>query len=143
MVSRAFYVATSRKHPYHWHARQLSLDERLRKAVVGDATACYPSIGETLERFAGWLSCGALVLRYEEFQDAHQRRRTLARLYEYVGVEADELFLQKVSERVLSDASPTFRSGRSGDWARYLRGELYEAFLEVAGSWLETYGYRL
>lgn len=143
VVSRAFYVARNRKHPYHPYVQGLSLDERLRRAILGDQPRNYPSITQTLSWFAGWLrEDGMFIIRFEDLTDANDRGEKVIRdLFAYIGIEVDKDLLRFISERIVSPVSPTFRKGKSGEWRSVLKGELYTLFMETAGNWLDYYGY--
>ena len=69
--------------------------ERLRLSIVGDPERNIASIAERLDRYAGWLTSGALVVRFEDLVgpdgggEAESQREAVARLYDYVGLGQD------------------------------------------------------
>lgn len=141
VVSEAFYMKKSKKHPYHSFAKELSLKECLYRSIMGDPNHGYPSINQTLAWFSGWLHSKTFVVRFEDVVDEKKRKNLLRELFEYLEVDLQVNFLEKMYKQVVSPVSPTFRKGRSGAWQKYLKGDLYDLFLENAGQWIDFYGY--
>lgn len=141
VVSEAFYVANNRRHPYHPHVAGLSTEEKLRRAIVGDKERGYLGLGETLQRFSGWLDTDVFIARYEEFVNRRSRHAALEGLFGYLGLELARNVRQRILNELVSDASPTFRQGNVGGWSEYLRGELYQLLCETAGDMILRYGY--
>ncbi len=141
VVSQAFYMARNPEHPYHKYASNLSLKERLYRAIVGDLEHRYPSIRQTLECFAGWLETECFLIRYEQAVDDSHRPHVVQRLFTYLGMQLSNESIAHISQRAISNASPTFRKGSSGEWKQYFDEELFELFLKTCGDLMEKYGY--
>ena len=92
-----------------------------------------------------------LTLRYEDL--VAETGAQLERVLDFLGVGADAgalglccaagEFARLSGGRAAGeeDRSSFFRNGRPGDWRRHLDGALAAAFREVAGAWLERFGY--
>lgn len=148
VVSQSFYIAGKRKHPLHrLFADQPGLKERLKIAIQGDAAHGLESVGQRLAQFAGWLEASDLVIRFEDLvgpaniRDNGLQRATLRSLYHAIGLSPEEKFFDGLTEQLVSSVSPTFRTGKTGQWRAHFDAELEELFLRVAGSQLARYGY--
>lgn len=141
VVSRAFYVARTRKHPYHQYVAGMPMEEQLLRAIIGDPKREYPPIRETLERFSGWIDKGLLVLRFEDLIATQSRGNAIQQLYEYVNLDVSDKMVSAILSELVSEASPTFRAGKVGGWANYLKDDIYRVFLDEAGDLMERYGY--
>jgi len=133
VVSRAHYVVSNKKHPYHAYMQGLSLEDRLHRSIVGDSERGYLSIAQTLEWFAGWLDTEYLVIRFEDMISAKKRYASIKHLFSYLGMHVPEELTAWIARNVISEASPTFRRGTSGGWQEYLKGGLYALFFR--NSW--------
>jgi sulfotransferase family protein len=146
-VSLAHYIGGRGDHPLHF-AYSARPDERSRieLAVLGDADARppAPALESLLASFSGWLESGAAVVRFEELigsrggGDDDVQERTIRTIYDHLGMRPPA----RVSERLFSSASPTFRKGRIGAWREAFDPELEALFEREAGPWMEIYGYR-
>ena len=146
-VSLAHYIGGRGDHPLHFaYSERPDERSRIELAILGDADARppAPSLESLLAGFSGWLDSSALVVRFEELigtrgggDDASQHR-TLGAIYDHLGLEPPP----RLSERLFSSASPTFRKGRIGQWRESFDPDLEELFERAAGSWMEIYGYR-
>ncbi|WP_152918056.1 sulfotransferase domain-containing protein, partial [Ardenticatena maritima] len=141
VVSRAFYVVRNRKHYYYPYAKDLTLEKRLYHAIIGDTKRGYPSMKQTLEWFEGWLNTEFPISRFEEFVDPEQRLCLIENLFAYLGLTLTQHQIASISEQIISSASPTFRKGATGEWRKYLQGDLYNLFLETCGDLMQRYGY--
>jgi hypothetical protein len=141
VVSRAFYVARNPAHHYYKYAVNLSLKERLYRAIVGDPEHGYLSIRQTLEWFAGWLETEYFLIRYEQVLDDSHRSHVVRDLFVYLGIPLSDKYVAHISQRAISNTSPTFRKGSSGEWRQHFDQELFELFLRTCGDLMERYGY--
>jgi sulfotransferase 6B1 len=104
-------------------------------------------IAERLDRYAGWLTSGCLVVRFEDLVgsagggDDDSQHAAVSGIYRYLGLEDDDALVRSVCGRLFSSDSPTFRRGSIGGWRDAFDDEL-EAIFErsVTGHW-EPYGY--
>jgi hypothetical protein len=150
-VSHVYYIAEGQSnHIHHQYYTQtlLSFDDRLKTSIQGltDVEAPFPDIGKRFEPFLGWLEQPAvLTLRYEEFLS--QQFETLGRVFDQAiqrGFPADcnrEIAIQRLAENIDPQSSPTFRSGKSGEWRKSFNDEHKRVFKEVAGEILIRLGY--
>jgi sulfotransferase family protein len=146
-VSLAHYIGGRGDHPLHFaYSERPDERSRIELAILGDAEARppAPSLESLLSGFSGWLDSGALVVRFEELIGARGggddgvQQRTLRALYGHLGLELPP----RLSERLFSSASPTFRKGRIGQWRESFDPDLEALFDRAAGAWMEVYGYR-
>jgi hypothetical protein len=146
-VSLAHYIGGRGDHPLHF-AYSTRPDERSRieLAILGDADARppAPSLESLLASFSGWLESGALAVRFEELigsrggGDAAAQGVTIRAIYDHLGVQPPA----RLSERLFSSSSPTFRKGQIGQWRESFDARLETLFEREAGRWMEVYGYR-
>lgn len=141
VVSRAFYTSRTPKHYYYSYAKDLSLEEQIRRAVLGDLEHGYPSIRQILEHFEGWLDAGLFTVRFEDMVNSDRRPHLIRDIFSYLGINLSSREISSISSKVISDASPTFRKGTTGEWPKYLQGELHELFLEHCREIMVRYGY--
>ncbi|RMH48624.1 MAG: hypothetical protein D6694_00280 [Gammaproteobacteria bacterium] len=148
VVSQAFYISREARHPRHAvFAEQPDVQNRIRLAITGHAPSGLESIGERLQAYAGWLTSGALVIRFEDLvggsgggSDTAQQN-ILDVLYQHLGIEMDPTTREVIQRQVFSSVSPTFRKGSTGKWREYFDDVLTDLFKEVAGAQLVAYGY--
>jgi hypothetical protein len=150
-VSHVYYIAEGQSHHiHHYYYTQMlhSFDERLKTSILGlpGVEVPFPDIGRRLEPFLGWLEQPAvLTLRYEEFLS--RRFETLGRVFDHAiqrGFPADcsrEIAIQQLAVNIDPLSSPTFRSGKSGEWQKSFNNEHKQVFKEVAGDLLIRLGY--
>ena len=101
-----------------------------------------------LERYAGWLDSGALVVRFEDLvgsagggADA-ARDATLRSIFEHLGAEVDDALVAGIGRRLFSSKSPTFHRGAIGQWRTHFDPEIEAAFAGTVGEDLMgRYGY--
>jgi Sulfotransferase domain len=145
-VSLAHYIGGRGDHPLHF-AYSARPDERSRieLAILGDAEVRppAPSLASLLEGFSGWLQSAAAVVRFEELigsrggGDDGVQERTIRVIYDHLGLQPPA----RLSERLFSSSSPTFRTGQIGQWRESFDAGLEALFEREAGHWTEVYGY--
>lgn len=103
------------------------------------------------ERFASRHPGVCATVRYEDMLAAPVP--TLARLFGFLGLEADEAVAARCHEAACFErlsggrrrgearAGSFFRRGVAGDWRGHLPDGLAEAFRREAGGWLDRFGY--
>ena len=150
VVSHVFYVtdrATEHVHHRYYNDVLTTFDDRLRTSILGrpDARVDFPDIRRRYEPYLGWLdSPPVLPLRFEDFIE--DRRATLARVLDHYAL-AQELpapqaeMLKLLENNIVPEKSPTFRSGKVGDWQRHFTEEHKALFKEMAGDLLIRLGY--
>jgi len=148
VVSDTFFIWRWSGHPLHDFFRsQGDIQKCLRIAIEGYPPLRYPSIAEKLERFSGWLRPEIHLLRFEDLVGPHGGGRqetqiqTLERLYEFLGLPLDPATRQWILSQLVSKRSPTFRKGQTRQWEAHFTRELLNLFENLAGHWLEVYGY--
>ena len=150
VVSLAMYISRNRRHAFHDIFRDKpDLKDRLRLTIEGDPARQFPSMGERLRMFAGWLHSDCCVVRFEDLVgwwgggSVSKQLETLHSTFGHLGVDQSEELVASVGERLFSAVSPTFRKGRIGEWRRYFDTETTDRFMEVAGDCMASYGYSL
>lgn len=149
-VSHVFYVtemtATHVHHAYYADVLQ-TFDERLMTSILGrpDVDVEFPDIAARFQPYMEWLNQPqVLSLQFESF--VHNRRETLGRIVDHflqrVPLDVPREHLIDVLEAgIQPEKSPTFRSGKTGEWRKYFKEEHKQAFKQVAGDLLITLGY--
>jgi hypothetical protein len=146
-LSLAHYIESRGDHPLHFaYSERPDARSRIELAILGDAEARppAPSLESLLAGFAGWLESGALVVRFEELigarggGDDDTQARMIRAIYDHLGLAVPE----RLSGRLFSSASPTFRRGEIGGWRESFDPALEALFTQEAGNCMEVYGYR-
>jgi sulfotransferase 6B1 len=148
VVSQTHFVTREAEHRQHAAFADLpSMHDRLLLSIEGDPDKRVLGIAERLDRYAGWLTSGCLVVRFEDLVgsagggDDDSQHAAVSGIYRYLGLEDDDALVRSVCGRLFSSDSPTFRRGSIGGWRDAFDDEL-EAIFErsVTGHW-EPYGY--
>ena len=149
LVSDVLYVPTDPRHRYHdLYVRQPDVPSRLKYALLGDPSENFPSFGERMGLFAGWLD-HAHVVRFEDLigesggGDKSCQRETLEGIFQYLGLDMNREQIEALSRRVFSNVSPTFRKGHIGTAHDYLDDELKQIFDDEAGELMARFGYEV
>ena len=148
VVSKVFYLMRSRNHDLHqFYLSQKDFRERLLTTIQGAPEHNVTSLGVELNRYAGWLDSGALVVRFEDLVGAkggsipEKQRAELSRIFRFIDCPLSEYETTQISEKLFSNTSPTFRKGSIGDWRKHFDSEIKTAFKAVAHEQLVQYGY--
>ena len=146
VVSSAFYISKKKGHPLHRYLYDVkNVEDKLRLLIKGNQAmrqaVGYLPLEEELRRFKGWLDAGYMIVRFEDLVNEETRVKTMAGLYEYLGIQIDKLTLAHIAHNLVSPNSPTFRSGVYGQWMQYFTEELKALFDQTMGCALEWYGY--
>jgi sulfotransferase 6B1 len=149
VVSHVFYVTDMEtRHVHHAYYQSLpDFNARLNVSIMGrpETEIEFPNIAERFAPYLGWLEKKeVLSIHFEEL--IQDRASTLNQIVDH--------FLSRVplsvTRRVILDAlessinpkrSPTFRSGKTGEWKKYFTEEHTRIFKDVAGDLLVTLGY--
>ncbi|HSB00440.1 MAG TPA: sulfotransferase domain-containing protein [Anaerolineales bacterium] len=148
-VSHVFYVTDMEaRHVHHDYYQSLpDFNARLRVSILGrpDANVEFPNIAERFAPYLGWLDQPAvLTIHFEDL--INDRLRTLERISAHflarVPLQAPrQSILEALESSINPQRSPTFRSGKTGEWKKYFTEEHKKTFKEVAGDLLIRLGY--
>ena len=149
VVSHVFYVTEMEKNHVH-HAYYQSLpdfDSRLKASILGrpDAGIEFPNIAERFAPYTDWLNHPeVLSIHFEDL--IHARAATLTRILDHFLTRGPlqtprELILESLESSINPSRSPTFRSGKTGEWKKYFTDEHKQIFKDVAGDLLVKLGY--
>jgi hypothetical protein len=162
VVSHVFYVTEMEKNHVH-HAYYQSLpdfDARLKTSILGlppfdyakpgsaqgfSQQVEFPDIAKRFEPYLGWLDRPeVLTLHFEEL--VNNRAVALHRIIDHFLLRVPlktplETMLPALEDSINPGKSPTFRSGKTGEWKKYFKDEHKAIFKEVAGDLLVRLGY--
>ena len=151
VVSHVFYIAEMLPdhHHHRYYAEELhSFDERLMVSILGlpDADVEFPNIAERFALYTDWLNYPeVLSVHFEDF--IHDRRASLGKVFDHVAKRTPNLPIDRekaldiLEESINPKKSPTFRSGKTGEWKKYFTEEHKRNFKDVAGDLLIELGY--
>lgn len=149
VVSHVFYVTEMEPNHVH-HAYYQSLPDfnaRLQVSILGrpEAGVEFPDIAGRFAPYLGWLD-GPAVMKIH-FEDlVHDRPGTLDRIIDHflarVPLQTSrEVVRASLESSINPEKSPTFRSGKTGEWRKHFTEEHKKIFKEVAGDLLVRLGY--
>ena len=148
-VSHVFYVTDiETTHVHHNYYKSLpDFDSRLRVSILGmpDATVEFLNIADRFVPYLGWLEQPAVMkIQFENL--VNDRTATLNRIIDHflAGVPLQtprNLILNSLESAINPNKSPTFRSGKTGEWKKYFTDEHKNIFKDVAGDLLVRLGY--
>ena len=157
VVSHVFYVTDMEaRHVHHDYYQSLpDFDARLKVSILGrpDTNTCpepsrrveFSNIADRFAPYLGWLDRPeVLTVHFEDL--IHARAATLSRILEHLLVRAPipasrERILDALESSINPTKSPTFRSGRTGEWKKYFKDEHKKIFKDVAEDLLIRLGY--
>lgn len=149
-VSHVFYVTDMEPNHVH-HAYYASLPDfnaRLKTSILGrpDADVEFPDIAARFAPYLGWLEQPAVMkIHFEDL--VNDRQATLERILEHFLQRSGplraprSLILEALEASINPQKSPTFRSGKTGEWKKHFTPEHKKLFKEVAGDLLIQLGY--
>lgn len=151
VVSHVFYVTDrAKEHAHHKYYSEVltSFDERLRTSIMGrpEIDIDFPDIGKRFEPYLGWLDHPeVLSQRYEDY--ISNREQAIGEAVDHflkrvntLRTSRDEL-IRIVEQNIVPEKSPTFRSGKTGEWQKYYNEEHKALFNAAAGDILIKLGY--
>ncbi len=148
-VSHVFYVTDMEtRHVHHDYYQSLpDFDARLSVSILGrpDAGVEFPDIAARFAPYLGWLDeARVLKIHFEDL--VHERSAALNRVVDHflarVPLSAPrETILAALESSINPKRSPTFRSGKTGEWKTRFTAEHKRIFKEVAGDLLIQLGY--
>jgi hypothetical protein len=149
VVSHVFYVTEMEaSHVHHDYYQSLpDFDARLSVSILGrsDIEVEFPNIAERFAPYLDWLDQPAVMpIHFEDL--IHDRAGTLNRIIDHflarIPLQADRsLLLESLENSINPSKSPTFRSGKTGEWKKHFTDEHKKIFKEVAGDLLIRLGY--
>lgn len=149
VVSHVFYVTEMEtRHVHHDYYQSLpDFDSRLKASILGrpDADIEFPNIADRFQPYLGWLDQPqVLTIHFEDL--IHARAATLTRIMDHllkrVPLQASrQLILASFETSINPTKSPTFRSGKTGEWRKHFTEEHKTLFKQAAGDLLIKLGY--
>lgn len=149
VVSHVFYVTDMEaRHVHHDYYQSLpDFDSRLKVSILGrpDADIEFPNIAERFAPYLGWLDRPeVLTIHFEDL--IHHREATLTSIMDHLLKRVSlptppKLILASLEASINPTKSPTFRSGKTGEWKKHFTDEHKSLFKEVAGDLLVKLGY--
>jgi len=149
VVSHVFYVTEMEsRHVHHAYYQSLpDFDARLKVSILGrpDTDVEFLNIAERFAPYMDWLDQPEVLAIH--FEDLIQDRvQTLNRIIDHflarVTLRASrEMIRESLESSINPTKSPTFRSGRTGEWRKYFTEEHEKIFKEVTGGLLIRLGY--
>ncbi|MGD8405902.1 MAG: sulfotransferase domain-containing protein [Anaerolineales bacterium] len=151
VVSHVFYVTEMEpNHVHHDYYQSLpDFDARLKVSILGraDVDIEFPNIAERFAPYLGWLNQASVMkIHFEDL--IHNRTETLNRIIDHflarVPLQASrELLLESLESSINPGKSPTFRSGKTGEWEKHFTQEHKKIFKGVGGDLLIRLGYEV
>lgn len=149
VVSHVFYVTDMEaRHVHHaYYASLPDFDARLNVSILGrpDLDIEFPNIAGRFAPYLGWLDRPeVLTLHFEDL--IHDRPAALTRIADHLLARAPlratpKLILDALESAINPAKSPTFRSGKTGEWKKYFTEEHKKIFKDVGGDLLVRLGY--
>jgi hypothetical protein len=163
VVSHVFYVTDMEaRHVHHDYYQSLpDFNARLNVSILGRpdfraersrsassfdyAQDDFPDIADRFTPYLGWLDQPeVLTIHFEDL--IHDRAATLTRIMDHLLTRAPlpaprQLILDSLEASINPKKSPTFRSGKTGEWKKHFTDEHKKIFKHVAGNLLVRLGY--
>lgn len=148
-VSHVFYVTgMEARHVHHdYYASLPDFDSRLKVSILGrpEAEVEFPNIASRFEPYLGWLDHPEVMkIRFEDL--VNHRAAALNGILDHflarvpLGLPRNKI-LDSLEAAINPGKSPTFRSGRTGEWKERFTPEHKKTFKAVAGDLLIRLGY--
>lgn len=149
VVSHVFYVTDMEaRHVHHDYYQSLpDFDARLNVSILGrpDSDIEFPDIAARFSPYLGWLDqAGVMKIHFEDL--INDRAATLNRIIDHFLVRVPlqshrQLIVESLESSINPSRSPTFRSGKTGEWKKHFTQQHKKIFKEVAGDLLIKLGY--
>jgi hypothetical protein len=149
VVSHVFYVTEMEsRHVHHKYYQALpDFNARLTVSMLGrpDVDVEFPNIAERFAPYMDWLNHPeVLAIHFEDL--INDRVQTLTRIMDHFLTRAPlqatrSLILDSLESAINPTKSPTFRSGKTGEWKKYFTDEHKRIFKDAAGDLLIKLGY--
>jgi hypothetical protein len=119
----------------------------LKVSILGrpDSEAEFPDIAGRFAPYLGWLDQPeVLTIHFEDL--INDRPAALTRIMDHLLARAPlpasrQLILDSLETSINPKKSPTFRSGKTGEWKKHFTDEHKKIFKDVAGDLLVKLGY--
>ena len=152
VVSHVFYVTDMEaRHVHHDYYQSLpDFDTRLQVSILGRLDSLEPDVEfpDITTRFApylGWLDHDeVLSIHFEDLINDRPSALTCIMDHFLVRVPLQtprQLIFESLESSINPSRSPTFRSGKTGEWKKYFTQEHKKIFKDVAGDLLVKLGY--
>lgn len=151
VVSHVFYVSDMEPdHIHHAYYQSLSdFNARLKVSIFGrpDTEVEFPDIAGRFAPYLAWLDQpSVLSIHFEDL--IHNRARTLNLILDHFLSRAQlpisrERVLDALESSINPSKSPTFRSGKTGEWKKYFTDEHKQIFKDVGGDLLIKLGFEM
>ncbi len=149
VVSHVFYVTDMEaRHVHHDHYQSLpDFNARLNVSILGrpDPKIEFPNITDRFAPYLGWLDQPSVMkIHFEDL--INDRAATLKSIIDHflsrVPLQiSHEMLLDSLESSINPSRSPTFRSGKTGEWKKYFTEVHKKIFKDVAGDLLVKLGY--
>ena len=149
VVSHVFYVTDMEaRHVHHDYYQSLpDFDARLMVSILGrpELDVEFPDIAARFAPYLDWLDHDeVLSIHFEDL--INHRASALTRIMDHCLARAPlpfprELILDSLESSINPSRSPTFRSGKTGEWKKHFTEEHKRIFKDVAGELLIRLGY--
>jgi len=149
VVSHVFYVTDMEaRHVHHEYYQSLpDFNARLKVSILGrpNSEAEFPDIAGRFAPYIDWLNHPeVLSIHFEDL--IHDRAATLTRIMDHLLRRSPlhatrQLILDSLETSINPKKSPTFRSGKTGEWKRHFSEEHKKIFKDAAGDLLIKLGY--
>jgi hypothetical protein len=149
VVSHVFYVTDMEaRHVHHdYYVSLPDFDSRLKTSILGlpDSKVEFPDITGRFAPYLNWLDRPeVMAIHFEDLILDHVA--TLNRIIDHflrrVPLPAPrQLILESLESSINPKKSPTFRSGKTGEWKKHFTDEHRRIFKDVAGDLLVKLGY--
>ncbi len=149
VVSHVFYVTDMEAHHVH-HDYYQSLSDfgaRLKVSILGrpELDIEFPNIAERFAPYLGWLDHPEVMkIHFEDL--VNSRTAALNKIIDHFLARVPltisrETIFDSLESSINPKKSPTFRSGKTGEWKKYFTDEHKKIFKDVAGDLLVRLGY--
>src|SRR5512139_342177 len=149
VVSHVFYVTDMEaRHVHHdYYASLPDFNARLNASILGrpDAGVEFPDIAARFAPYLNWLDRPEVLnIHFEDL--INERTAALTRIMDHLLARAPlpaprQQILNSLEGSINPGRSPTFRSGKTGEWKKHFTPEHKKIFKDVAGELLVRLGY--
>jgi hypothetical protein len=149
VVSHVFYVTDMEaRHVHHDYYQSLpDFDSRLHVSILGrpDTNIEFPNIADRFAPYLGWLDRPTVMkIHFEDL--INDRSAMLNNIIDHFLIQVPlqaprQLIFESLESSINPSRSPTFRSGKTGEWKRHFTPLHKKIFKEVAGDLLVKLGY--
>ena len=149
VVSHVFYVTEMEaRHVHHEHYASLpDFDARLRVSILGrpELDIEFPNVAERFAPYLPWMDHPEVMkLHFEDL--VHDRARALEAITDRFLVRCAapiprSKIVEALERSINPRRSPTFRSGKTGEWKQHFTLAHKQLFKSVTGNLLQALGY--